>query len=126
MRRAGVLGAIVVLAVSSCASAHKVYFKIETQPVGAQVLLNGADICTAPCTIWVQGTERWVGLSYSPSGRACVNGRATVEVMPIAEGQYAQSRSVDACTFEPDSTQDMKFDLLLRKVAPKQEIEIHP
>lgn len=115
--------AVIALLLVGCASRQMISFRVESDPPGASVEVDGVSAGVTPTTIRLGADKRWVGLANSPDGWEY--SRATYEVTvypPRGSGGVSQTKRISPATTLEGGR--LFFDLRLEPIAPRQRIEI--
>ena len=110
---------------AGCASTNEVIYRVNSEPSGAQVDVNGTTLGNTPTEIKLVCSKRWVGLMNAPGGDANASGKYEVKVYP-PKGipGLSQTKNVDPCQWNGPGNAELKFDLNLRSLEPLKQIEI--
>jgi len=110
---------------TGCTSPKAATFKVDSQPRGAIIELNGLAQGVTPTEISLPFTKKWVGLIHSPDGWAYAGKPQLVKAMPPPDypgNLYSQKKIVDP-TLSPEGGK-IFFDLRLRDVKPLNSYSI--
>lgn len=114
-----------IIIVAGCASTHEVVYRVNSEPNGAQVDVNGTTLGNTPTEIKLQCSKRWVGVMNAPGGYANASGKYEVKVYPPkGTPGLSQTKNVDPCQWNGQGKPELKFDLNLRSLEPLKQIEI--
>ena len=116
------LGAMVF----SCASFQNVPIRIESDPSGSNVEVNGVHMGQTPATIYLRVSKTWVGLMYSPDGWGYGKENYVVSCNPTKEfrGEYV-SQSKVIYPGQSINGATLFFDLNLVPYNPTKKIDIN-
>lgn len=109
----------------ACATSHKVSYNITSDPVYAQIDVNGVSMGLAPVEITLECNRAWVGLMNSPDGWTDTSGSYQISAYP-PKGYNGQSQMklVNPCQWKGGGSPTIAFDLDLRLIAPTQTVEL--
>jgi len=108
-----------------CASTNMMTVKVESEPVGAQIDVNGMSMGNTPTEVKMQCSKTWVGLMNSPDGWAYGNSVYEITAYPSSENPgYSQTKHINPCQWKGDRSPVINFNLGLEKVTPTQKIEV--
>jgi hypothetical protein len=120
-----ILALFAVALVSGCASAAMVPYHVESTPPGAQIDVNGVSMGTAPTTIQLQCSKRWVGVINAPGGWSYDRSIYTVVAYPTKENPgMSQTKQVNACEIKHPRGH-LHFELGLDTVKPVERIDVN-
>jgi hypothetical protein len=109
--------------VAGCASREMVSFRVESDPSGAPVEVDGVSMGTTPTTIQLGASKRWVGVVNSPDGWEYDRATYAVTVFPPRGfSGVSQTKRISPATTPQGGR--LLFDLHLDPVTPRQRIQI--
>jgi hypothetical protein len=123
MPRRTLITIVLTACIVGCATRDMVSFRVESDPPGAPVEVDGVSFGVTPTTIQLGAARRWVGVMNAPDGWAYDRSSYSVTVYPPRGfNGVSQTKQIS-----PASTLQggrLFFDLHLDPVAPRQRIEI--
>lgn len=124
MYKTGFIVAMMLL-LTGCATSKNITYSVSSDPVGAQIDVNGVNMGSTPLDISLMCAKRWVGLAVAPGGWANTSGKYEVKAYPPKgfSGQ-SQVKMVNPCEWAGEGKPALSFDLSLEKVFPTQKIEL--
>jgi len=116
---------ITALLFSACATSQMVAFKVNSEPPGARIDVNGVSMGATPTEIDLTCSRRWVGYIDSSDGWAYDGPTYEVTAYPSSTQRgYSQTKRINPCEWKGKATPQLHFDLGLDRVQPLQRIEV--
>lgn len=118
------LFAVMVLA-SACSTTKMVEFRVESEPSGAQVDINGVSAGFTPTSVSLKCGRHFVGYANSSDGYGYDYSPYNITVYPSKDlpGE-SQSKLIDACQMAENGGGTLRFDLGLQRIQPKQRVDL--
>jgi len=109
-----------------CASTQMLNVRVESEPTGAQIDVNGISVGNTPTEVNMSCSKSWVGFMYSPDGWNYSNTTYQITAAPSSTNPgYTQTKYINPCQWKGNQPPVIDFDLGLEKVAPTQKIELN-
>jgi hypothetical protein len=120
----GILMSAVMETLVSSPSMSMTDVRVESEPTGAQVDVNGISVGRTPAVVSLNCSKTWVGLAHSPDGWARGNAKYKITVYHLSGTPgNSLSKHIDACQWTGDQPAAIKFDLGLGTVTSTQTFE---
>jgi len=109
-----------------CASTQMLKVKVESDPSGAQIDVDGISFGNTPTEVNMSCSKAWVGFMNSPDGWDYANTTYQITASPSPSNPgYTQIKYINPCQWKGNQPPVINFNLGLEKFSPTQKIEVN-